>query len=175
MKIPKLHSDKLNDIVNEISSIDDSVVKMFKRLNDAVNERAKKALERIDGIISDIKEILKTNECSKMDLELGSRRFILGNTIRDVYITITGIEDGDVILSWPPGDSTKLDGAKKLKPIACKNDALENMCKIQYLEDHAKLGEEIMHDFISSYAAHVGYQQRQLATFIEKADLDLED
>lgn len=174
MKIPKLHSDRLNEIANEISAIDDSTVKMFKRLNDAINKRAQEACKEIDGVISDIKEILKTNECGKMDLLLGNRRFILHNSIKDVYISIINNID-EVLSAWPPNDSSKLKEAKNLKPISCKNDALENLGKIQYLEEHARFGREMLKDFLSSYKDHVSDQRRKLAAFIEKSDLDLED
>lgn len=175
MKIPKLHSDRLNEIANEISAIDDSTVKMFKRLNDAINKRAQEACKEIDEVISDIKEILKTNECGKMDLLLGSRRFVLYNSIKDVYISIINNDTDDVLSAWPPEDSSKLNKSKNLKPISCKNDALENLGKIQYLEEHARFGREMLKDFLSSYKEHVSYQQRKLAAFIEKSDLDLED
>jgi hypothetical protein len=174
MKIPKLHSDRLNEFVSEISALDDSVVKTFKRLNDAVNARAKKACEKIDGFISDIKEILATNECGKMDLKFGYKKFILHNSIKDVYIATIG-EDDEVKSAWPPKDNTKLNEAKNLKPIACKNDALENLAKIEYLEEQARCGEAMLKDLLLSYKEHVSYQLEKLETFIEKADLNLED
>lgn len=175
MKIPKLHSDELNSIVNEISSIDDKTVKTFAKLNDAVNKRAQEACKEIDDVISDIKEILKTNECGKMDLLLGSRRFILNNTIKDVYISIVNEETDEVLSSWPPKDCWKLNDAKKLKPIACKNDALENLGKIQYLEEHARFGRAMLKDFLSSYKEHVGDQLMKLTLFIKNSHLEPED
>ena len=90
MKIPKLHSDRLNEIVNEISSVDDNIVKTFEELNDVVNKRVQEACKETDEVISDIREILKTNNCGKMDLVLGNRKFILHSSSKDVYIAIIG-------------------------------------------------------------------------------------
>ena len=171
MKIPKLHSDRLNEIVNEISSIDDATTETFKRMNDAVTARAKKACDKIDVFISDIKEILKTNECGKVDLVLGRRKFILHSSVKDVYIAIVG-EDDEVKCTWPPKDRTKLNEAMNLKPIACKNDALENLGKVEYLEENARCGEALLKDFISAYKEHVSCQLEKLEAFIEKADLE---
>ena len=171
MKIPKLSSDRLNEIVNEISAIDDSTVKTFKRLNDAISERARKACEKIDGFISDIREILKANECGKANLALGSRMFVLHSSAEDVYIAIIG-EDDEVKCSWPPKDNAKLNEAKNLKPVSCKNDALENLGKVEYLEENARCGEALLKDFISAYKEHVSYQLEKLETFIEKANLE---
>lgn len=175
MKIPKLHSDRLNSIVDEISAIDDSTVKMFKKLNDAVNARAKNACKRIDDVISDIKEILKANNCGKMDITLGNRKFVIHISTEDFYIAIVDLETDEVKSQWPPRDEAKLINAKNLKPISCKNDALENMGKIEYLEEQARFGEAMLKDFISSWKEHVSYQLDNLERFIEKADLNLED
>ena len=161
--------------MNEISAIDDKTVKTFTKLNDVANKRAQEACKEIDDVISDIKEILKTNECGKMDLLLGSRRFVLHNSIRDVYISIIKEETDAVLSTWPPKDSSKLNNAKNLKPISCKNDALENMAKIQYLEECAGFGREMLKDFLYSYREHVGEQLNKLTLFIKNTDLDLED
>jgi hypothetical protein len=174
MKIPKLHSDRLNEIVNEISSIDDKIVKTFSQLNDAINKRAQEAYQDIDEVISDIREILKTNNCGKMDLVLGNRKFILHSSAKDVYIAIIG-EFEEVKSSWPPKHDPKLEEAKNLKPITCKNDALENMAKVQYIEEYARFGEAMLKDFLSSYREHTGAQLRDLTLFIKKSHLESED
>jgi hypothetical protein len=174
MKIPKLHSDRLNEIVDEISSIDDKIVNTFSQLNDAINKRAQEAYQEIDEVISDIREILKTNECGKMDLVLGNRKFILHSSAKDVYIAIIG-EFDEVKSSWPPKHDPKLEEAKNLKPITCKNDALENMAKVQYIEEYARFGEAMLKDFLSSYREHTGAQLRDLTSFIKKSHLESED
>lgn len=169
MKIPKLSSDRLNEIVNEISTIDDKIVETFSKLNDAINKRAQDAYKEIDDVVSDIREILKTNNCGKMDLVLGNRKFILHSSAKDVYIAIIG-EFDEVKSSWPPKHDPKFDEAKNLKPITCKNDALENMRKVQYIEEYARFGEAMLKDFLSSYREHVGDQLRDLTLFIKNTN-----
>lgn len=165
MKIPKLHSDKLNEIVNEILAIDDKIDKTFAELNDVINERVQEACKEIDEVIYDIREILKTNNCGKMDLLLGDRRFVLHSSTNDVYISI--VKDDDVLSSWPPKDCWKLNEAKNLKPITCKNDALENLGKLRYIEEHARFGEAMLKDFLSSYREHESEQLRKFTSLIK--------
>ena len=167
MKIPKLHNDRMNEIVNEISPIDDRIAKTFAELNDVINERVQEACKEIDEFISDIREILKTNDCGKIDLLLGDRRFVLHSSSKDVYIAIIKEESGDVLSAWPPKDCRKVNEAKNLKPITCKNDALENIAKLKYLEEHARFGYEMLKVFLSSYREHESEQLREFTSLIK--------